>query len=373
MSEVIETLHGEVLDGAFFAPASSDLVDSLIGQYKQLRSDVEMMAGLINTHHASVYHFLEGNQGRDRYVRSVSDLFKLEGAIASLNSTFWQKALNMTDVYEHMPNNRRTEWNDQIREMKTPDFEEETVRPTIMELLNSRQKFFSERVDGIFRALSGEHVTNRPEGFSKRMIIARVYNDWGSTEYRTAGYIQDLRIVIAKFMGRDEPRWNATDSALLAARRRPGEWLTLDGGALRVRGYLKGTAHLEVHPEMAWRLNCILAHLYPMAIPSQFRQKPKRKLKDFVMMANPLPFAVLGELAKMKTERHTPWQRERWEELQQPLTTNPLNRSFGYGDYDKAVRAQAEIVLTLIGGVKVITGPHKNIVIWGSITNRAAP
>jgi hypothetical protein len=102
-------------------------------------------------------------------------------------------------------------------------------------------------------------VTNRPEGFGKRMILARVYNEWGSTEYKTAGYIQDLRIVIARFMGRDEPRWNATDSALLGARRRPGEWFTLDGGALRVRGYLKGTAHLEVHPEMAWRLNCVLA------------------------------------------------------------------------------------------------------------------
>ncbi|HAT3797044.1 TPA: DUF4942 domain-containing protein, partial [Serratia marcescens] len=92
-----------------------------------------------------MHHFLEGNQNQDRrhYIGSVDQLFKLEGAIASLNSTFWQKALNMTDVYEYMPNNRRTEWNEQIREMKTPDFEEETVRPTIMELLNSRQQFFA--------------------------------------------------------------------------------------------------------------------------------------------------------------------------------------------------------------------------------------
>lgn len=366
MSEIAETIYGELSDGAFFAPASSDLVDSLVGEYKLLRTDIETMADIINSHHASVHHFLEGNQDQSRrhYFRGVSELFKLEGAIASLNSAFWQKALNMTDVYEYMPNNRRTEWDEQIREMKTPDFEEETVRPTIMALLNSRQQFFAERVDGIFRALSGDHVTNRPEGFGKRMILARVYNEWGSTEYRTSGYIQDLRIVIAKFMGRDEPRWNATDSSLLAARRRPGEWFTLDGGALRVRGYMKGTAHLEVHPEMAWRLNCILAQLYPMAIPPQFRQKPKRKLKEFVLMSKPLPFSVLGELAKLKVERHAPWRRERWEEPQQPLTTNPLNRCFGYSDYDKAVRTQAEAVLESIGGVKVMAGPHKNIAIW---------
>lgn len=131
-----------------------------------------------------------------------------------------------------------------------------------------------------------------------------------------------------------------------------------------LRGYLKGTAHLEVHPDMAWRLNCILAQLYPLAIPPEFRQKPKRKLKEFVMMGKPLPFAVLGELAKMKAERHTPWQRERWEEPKEPLTTNPFNRAFAYSDYDKAVRAQAEAVLEIIGGVKVMAGPHKNITIW---------
>lgn len=393
MNAVVQNFDGELVDGSqFFAPASTDLLDSLLGQYKQLRADIEMMGELVQKHSASVHHFLKGNMDdRNRWHRSVVELFQIPGAVASLNAEFWQKALSMTDVYEYMPNNRREEWNEQIRNPQgvkaprvsqydldrgavqkewtvapLPDFEEEAVRPTIMALLNSRNQFFSERVDGIFRALSGDHVTNRPEGFGKRMILARVFNDWGSTDYRTAGYIHDLRIVIAKFMGRDEPnRWAATDVALAAARRRPGEWFTLDGGALRVRAYLKGTAHLEVHPEMAWRLNCILAQLYPLAIPPQFREKPKRKLKDFVLMGKPLPFAVLGELAGMKVEKHTPWRADRWEEPRQPLTTNPFNRAFGYGStYDKAVRAQAEKVLESIGGVKVMAGPHQNVAIW---------
>ena len=39
------------------------------------------------------------------------------------------------------------------------------------------------------------------------------------------------------------------------------------------------------------------------------------------MMGNPLPFAVLGELAGMKVEKHTPWRADRWKEPRQPLTT----------------------------------------------------
>lgn len=391
MNAVVQNFHGELVDGSeFFAPASTDLLDSLLGQYKQLRADIVMMGELVQKHHASVHHFLNGNKGdRDRSHKSVTDLFQIPGAVASLNAEFWQKALSMTDVYEYMPNNRREEWNEQIlnpqgvkaprisdydlrhgAEQKEwtvaplPDFEEEAVRPTIMALINARHQFFSERVDGIFRALSGEHVTNRPEGFGKRMILANVFDDWGSVNYKTSGYIQDLRIVIAKFMGRDEPHMSATNDALRAARRRPGEWCTLDGGALRVRAYLKGTAHLEVHPEMAWRLNCILAQLYPLAIPPQFRQKPKRKLKDFVLMGKPLPFAVLEVLSNMKAEEHRPKQYDRWSELRQPLTTNPFNRRFEWRDENKAVLSQAEKVLESIGGVKVMAGPKQNIAIW---------
>ncbi len=46
MNAVVQNIHGELVDGAeFFAPASTDLLDSLLGQYKQLRADIEMMRG----------------------------------------------------------------------------------------------------------------------------------------------------------------------------------------------------------------------------------------------------------------------------------------------------------------------------------------
>jgi len=352
------TATGEVVSDTFFAPVETDLIDGLLGRYQHTRAIIGEIARAVTSHEntPAVAHFISGNLSgrRGGYGFSVGDVFNVTGAVASLNAAYWQDALNLTDVYEYMPNDRRNEWNEQIREMKAPDFEEATVRSTLSELLFSREKFFSERVDGFFRNLSGEHVTNRPEGFGKRMIMARVYDEWGGNNYQRTGYIDDLRQVIAKFMGRDPTSYRTTDKILQIARSRAGEWLTLDGGALRVKAFLKGTAHLEIHPDMAWRLNDILAFLHPVAIPAEHRQKPRTKVKSFALQSNLLPFSVLAELSELEIERTTPFQANRWDEPRQPITTNPFNRRFkGYREGDKAARAEAEKVLMSLGGVKM--------------------
>ena len=367
---------GELIDdmSAFFAPTSTDMVDGLVASYRQDRARIEAAAAFVNGPECVgvLNYFLDGNSDPDRGRTSLSlaagQLFQEAGAVSALNAAYWSKALNLTDVFDAMPQARRNQWNEQIRYPQgrkaarhssepdlppLPDFEEQTVRATLLDLLNSRAKFLAERVDGIFRALSGEHVTNCPEGFGRRMIIARLINGYGSTDHDRVGYINDLRKVIAKFMGRDEPGWNATSSVVdIARRQHRGEWLTLDGGALRLRAYKCGTAHLEVHPDMAWRLNCVLAHLYPLAIPAQFRQRPKKRPKDFVMMGRPLPFAVIDVLGEMvqavRLEKSTDWRRE-YNRINIPRA---LEFRLG-GNGVSAAHQEAAQVLAYIGGVKV--------------------
>ncbi|WP_394541932.1 DUF4942 domain-containing protein [Pantoea sp. SGAir0418] len=352
------TAAGDVIMDTFFAPADTDLIDGLLGSYRLMRTKLADISATIRSgvNSEAVAYFLSGNLHRERgyHVPPVGKLFDLPGAVASLNADFWQKALSLTDVYEYMPNERRNEWNEQIREMKAPDFEENAVRATLSELLFSRQKFFSERVDGIFRSLSRSHVTNRPEGFSKRMIIECMFDQWGMCNYERTGYVDDLRKVIAKFMGRDATGLNTTNKILNIARARSGEWVAIDGGALRVKAFMKGTIHLEIHPDMAWRLNDILAFLHPAAIPAEHRQKPRTKVKSFDLHSNLLPFSVLSVLGDLETERTEPLKRSRWEEPRPPFTTNPFNRRIkGYSDEDKAARAEAEKVLLSLGGVKM--------------------
>lgn len=361
MSEVLELIDDQA---EFFAPVSSDLIDSLIGQYEHMRAKVERVADVINgpDMDGALNYFGQYAQSQDRHVSAgaVATMFNREGAIAHLNASFWAKAMHLTDVLDLMPQARRDQWNAQIRNPMgkrkdhsrdewevepIPEFTEETVRSTLQALLTQRETFFAERVDGIFQALSRTHVTNAPEGFGRRMIIANAFSQWGGADYSKAGYINDLRCVIAKFMGRDEPRFDSTGGVMRYARDvMRGEWVDLDGGALRIRCYGVGTAHLEVHPDMAWRLNCVLAKLHPRAIPSKFRERPKKKAKEYRLIGKPLPFAVLETLATL-------------------AEASDLNPNRGYrentyirvpGCYDlKGDSDGAEEALKAIGGTKV--------------------
>ena len=352
----------------FFAPVSSDLIDGLIGQYQHMREKVERVAAVMNGPDldGALHYFGEYAGKQDRHLSSstVRDLFNLEGAIAHLNAAYWSKAMQLTDVLDAMPQQRRNEWHAQIQnplgEKKDrysnewvtppiPEFTDENVRSTLKGLLLQRETFFAERVDGLFRSLSKTHVTNAPEGFGKRMIIARAVNEWGNVEHSTAGVINDLRCVIAKFMGREEPKWDATSGVVRFARLRRGEWIDVDGGAIRIRVYAVGTAHLEVHPDMAWRLNCVLAQLHPLAIPSQFRERPKKRAKEHKLIGRPLPFAVVARLAALEPARDLNpdhgYRKDTWIKVP------------GCWDFKASsqpqIKAEADRIMESIGGARV--------------------
>lgn len=344
MAEPALILSDDGPEEDFFAPVDADRVDALIGEYeaeKQRIMEVTAFMGSEPMRRAFRY-FMEGSRERfDRYLPEPKDLLDQEAALAALDAAFWSRTLALTDVLDYMPAARRQEWHEQIRGLKTPAFEHDTVRATLQTLLASRMDFFSEMVEGIFTGLSHEHVTNRPEGFSRRMIIDRVYDPHLSLAIgRKAGLIHDLRFVLARLLGRDTPNISLTQNGLKVARQTPGVWHSLDGNALRIRAYMKGTLHLEVHPDLAWRLNAILAHRNPQAIPHAARRRPTRRerMKRRVRLtAMPVPYAVLNELATCTVARQRGAQRE-W------------SVHLGRWNLDKHLRRQIDDVLSAIGG-----------------------
>ena len=363
-----ETLTDETADTRALLPALMDSffvttppqeLDALLDDYQVQRERIERAAAFFSGDMQGVIsYFIDGNRAGDgsRYSSiTAQKLFELDGAIAALDAAFWQRALAKTDIYQAMPQKRRDDWNTAIREHKTLPFSADTLFPTLRDLMQARVRFFAERVDGIFRALSGEHVTNSPAAFRKRMIVNHLVTSYGTTNTDRVGFINDLRCVIAKFMGRDEPQWNASDALVDRARKeKRGEWISVDGGALRLRAYKCGTAHIEVHPDMAWRLNGILAHLYPDAIPASFRQPSRKPVREFVMMQRPLPFAVLNALDAMEKVKE-PYEvgfRRYYREV-----ARTLRFRYSTGN-DKGIADEIDRILRMIGGVKMPAGHY---------------
>jgi hypothetical protein len=270
----------------------------------------------------------------------VNPTYDADMATKVLYADCWKKALDLTDVLEFMPQTRRDEWSKLIYDFDTPEFEENIVKTTLKDLLAKRKMFFGEMVDGIFFGLSRHHVTNRPEGFSKRMILAAVLTP-GDTLSGTGELVHDLRYVVSKLMGRDAPKRNSTGRALCGALEESGEWHLLDGGAIKLKVFKKRTAHLEVHPDIAWQLNQILAINNPMAIPSKFRQPPKKSLKEV-----PLNYNLIsnGALYLLKEGRFHRGEHRVFKD-----------KTFYLGlvgaDANKATIDEAAKVLEMLGGV----------------------
>ncbi|HUV96888.1 MAG TPA: hypothetical protein VMV98_05400, partial [Acidobacteriaceae bacterium] len=88
--------------GEFFAPSCADMIDGLIGQYRQMRAKIEQVIGLFEGDLGNVvYYFVEGNKSRSGYSSiSAERIFRREGAIAKLNADFWSQTLALTDVLD---------------------------------------------------------------------------------------------------------------------------------------------------------------------------------------------------------------------------------------------------------------------------------
>jgi hypothetical protein len=59
-----------------------------------------------------------------------------------------------------------------------------------------------------------------------------------------------------------------------------GQWMNVDGNLMRVKIFKNGNAHFEIHPDVAWKLNEVLAHSMP-AIPAPCRAPTTKAPKEF--------------------------------------------------------------------------------------------
>lgn len=271
--------------------------------------EIVMLARHFGERHSMINRLLRLNHRPDdertRFNRAWLDKVDLEWVKQNIWAEYWKKVTDMTNVLLIMPASRRDEWREQFIEGKqetiktdrtgyqmkvkefvgVPEFKAETVIPTMLNLLNDRHKYLSERVYGLFKALSPAHKTNKTNGFSERLIIADCISDFWrdsvSVNYRKEDYIDDLRVMLHFFAHKEFITINRTAEMLSAAYRandcQTGDWMNVDGNLMRVKMFKNGNVHFEIHPDVAWKLNEVLAYSMPAAIPAPCRTAPKTR------------------------------------------------------------------------------------------------
>lgn len=276
----------------------SSSLHELFADYDEKRKSILSISNFVKKESDVTQYFITGNKITQAY---ASTLFDEEGALKALNAEFWSKAMKMTDVLTCMTAQKRNEWHDMIHDLKTPEFEKESVISTLHGLLLNRNNFLADKVDGIFQKLSHTHVTNSPMGFKQRMILDYMINSYGSLTDKVE-YLNDLRGIIAKIMKRDEPK-NSLSSSLydIVRNEQFGEWFSFDGGAFKIRIYKKGTAHLEIHENMSHELNIILAQKYPSVIGDSNKSKrtTSKKTIEVSLQMDLLKFETCNILAQI--------------------------------------------------------------------------
>ena len=339
-----------------FAEVDAEPIAALLAEYRDRADTLARMARTFTDPDtlACLPYFIEGNKANDRYSGTAvaESLFALPGALAALNADYWGRALRVTDVLECMPAARRDAWHKQIDAHDVPEFSEAALRSTLAEHLASRPRYFAERVDGIFRALSPEHVTNSPAGFRGKLILAGVFDGYGFSSSRAIDTLTDLRVIVARFRGRTDLGEGSytvrrlTEHLINYARQqRRGEWVSVDGAAIEVKCHKSGTCHVRMHDELAWRLNAVLAYLHPNAIPESARTRQRGSVKQpktVELVTRPLPFAVLRVLDEMLQFSTRNYSAD--------VARGVWHHAHGWLDVDKHVRAEVDAVIESLGG-----------------------
>lgn len=374
------------VQNTFHAPVNHSIVAQLVAQYRDKENKINTLAETVKDSDFSVFHYF--NKGNfEKSNNNISNiyidpyvLFNTQGALKQLKSEFWEKIMEITNVWKIMPAIRRKEWKEQIQNNTTPDFTEDNVRATILSLFNSSRKFIAEKIDGVFSNLSDVHATNCPERFGKRFIM-QAYDKTGLKDSTKMEYINDLRSVISHFLNRGEFERGTTAKILdYCYNDKSSEWVHVDGNTLKVRAYKKGTIHFEVHQDIADQLNDLLAELYPLSIPLKNKKINKNKIeKEYTVHHTSLPYTVVNLLSDMKKP---PLKKNMRYMDNHYWTDNENSLKFSQSNIDwksPAVKQAIEVLESIGGSMKVINNAKwfefdyepeltiKEIVVSGSV------
>lgn len=221
------------------------------------------------------------------YIRSF---MTHESALKALDVKYWRKLLAETKVLNYVSAKERQKWMDQLDEWNVPEFNLESIQPTMMDFMRDLPTLFAQRLREAHNMLSTAHKTNKAQKLDKRLIfhVATPQTYGYDLSDMKAGAINDIRSTISQLLGGDQLNHWETRQLIrnIIDGGNFGEWIKIDP-YIALRVYKKGTCHMEIHPRLLDQLNNILSDgSLPDMSAEWYTKEEKKKRTEFHDLAH---------------------------------------------------------------------------------------
>lgn len=203
---------------------------------------------------------------------SVSDTEWFVRSRKAIDAALWEYLLALSGMRTFMDAQAKREWAKVINELDTPELTEDVVHTTFADLRDRRSGFFERGVVSLFRRLSWDYKTNKPQRFGKRLILKHVVDIYGFANQGACEALDDLVRACRLLDKKPEPDHRQGLYRALSApsmNRKPREWRD---EYLHIRTYLNGNGHITfLRTDLVAKLNRILHKNCPDALPQETR------------------------------------------------------------------------------------------------------
>lgn len=202
------------------------------------------------------------NETADRHQR---DSWSIELAQRFVDRKAWSEVVQCGPVWTVMDATARQEWHDNYYAMRLPPFTRENVESSVRGWLDGRGDMMKRGVAELFRKLSSSHVTNRANGFGRKMIVKHIGQLWRSgfkpsPNYDRCNTLDDLNRVLHKLRGLPEPDTRGRAGAYQIVSEGYAGDMVARFPFFEVKLFLNGNGHLHLlHEPDVLRLNKVLS------------------------------------------------------------------------------------------------------------------
>lgn len=203
-----------------------------------------------------------GGHYRQKY--GMQDEKWLDYAKADVDAALWDHLMDKSGLRTFLDTKAREKWDKEIEANEIPPLTEENIRATFSAIHEQRGSFFERGVVELFRSLSWDYKSNRPQKFGTRLVVRY------ATGQRAGSTLDDLTRAFCVLDGKPEPDhrqgvWQALYKLEISGGT--GEW---SNDYFRIRLFKNQNGHVyPSRPDLVEQLNRILARHYPDALPAE--------------------------------------------------------------------------------------------------------